>query len=124
MNSEADSHSGKHRSRMTTSPIRVAKASLSQRLSTSPKWRCYRTTGEQLVRLDTGSALLSLKTGLLLVVEVDRGTSSDETPVLHGASIEVGGDKGVELGQRVKLRRKRARIRENLDLNVKSVLAW
>lgn len=50
-----------------------------------------------LVRLNSNDPLAGSDSTLLGVEEVDRGAAGDESPVLHGASVEVGSHEGVEL---------------------------
>ena len=49
------------------------------------------------MRLNTGGGLHSRNARLRRVIEVDRSTTSDQTPVLHRTSIEVTGNESIEL---------------------------
>lgn len=50
-----------------------------------------------LVRLDSNDPLARSDSTLLGVKEVNRGATSDESPVLHGSGVKVRGDESVEL---------------------------
>lgn len=53
----------------------------------------------KFMALNNGDTLLGREGRLFGVVEIGSGSTGDKTPVLHRSSIEIVGDKGVELGK-------------------------